>query len=84
MDEQNPHILAYKKFAEDILGQSLDFEHIGGATDSREFAVKGSTVIMHSGSGEGMHANGEYVEVDSVKKIAEIQIRFLEKMALAK
>lgn len=84
MDEQNPNILAYKKFAEDILGQSLDFEHIGGATDSREFAVKGSTVIMHSGSGEGMHANGEYVEVDSVKKIAEIQIRFLEKMALAK
>lgn len=84
MDENNPHILAYKKFAEDLLGRPIDFEHIGGATDSREFAVKGSTVIMHSGSGEGMHASGEYVEIESVKCIGEIQIRFLEKLALEK
>lgn len=81
MDENNPYILSYKSFAEDILGQSLEFEHIGGATDSREFAVKGSTVIMHSGTGEGMHAAGEYVEIDSVLKIADIQIKFLEKLS---
>lgn len=81
MSEDNPHILEYKKFAEDILGRPIEFEHIGGATDSREFAVKGSTVIMHSGTGEGMHADGEYVEIDSVKQIADIQIRFLEKLA---
>lgn len=84
MDESNPHILDYKKFAEEILGCPIEFEHIGGATDSREFAVKGSTVIMHSGTGDGMHASGEYVEIDSVKCIAEIQIKFLEKLALAK
>ena len=64
-----------------ILGKSIEFEHIGGATDSRSFAVKGSTVIMHSGTGDGMHANGEYVEIDSVEKIAEIQIKFLDKLA---
>ncbi len=81
MDEENPHILNYKKLAEEILGQKIDFEHIGGATDSRAFAVKGSTVIMHSGSGDGMHADNEYVEIDSVKKIADIQIRFLQKIA---
>lgn len=84
MDENNPHILAYKKFAEDILGQKLRFEYIGGATDSRSFAVRGSTVIMHSGSGEGMHADGEYVEIETVEKIAEIQTRFLDKLALEK
>ena len=71
----------YKHFAEEILGQKIEFEHIGGATDSRAFAVRGSIVIMHSGSGEGMHAKGEYVEVESVKKLAEIQIRFLDKLA---
>lgn len=84
MSEDNPYILDYKNFAENILGRRLTFEYEGGATDSREFAVKGSTVIMHSGSGDGMHAEGEYVEIDSVLKIAEIQIKFLEKLALAK
>ena len=64
-----------------ILGKKIEFEHIGGATDSRSFALRGSIVIMHSGTGEGMHANGEYVEVDSVKQIAEIQTRFLDKLA---
>ncbi len=84
MDEQNPHILAYKKFAEDILGKKIEFEHIGGATDSRVFAEKGSIVIMHSGSGGGMHAKGEFVDINSVRQIAEIQTRFLDKLALEK
>ena len=81
MDENNPYILDYKHFAEQALGHELEFEHIGGATDSRAFAVRGSVVIMHSGTGEGMHAVGEYVEVDSVEKIADIQIKFLDKLA---
>lgn len=84
MDESNPYILDYKHFAEQILGQELEFEHIGGATDSRSFAIRGSVVIMHSGTGEGMHAEGEYVEVDSVEKIADIQIKFLDKLADSK
>lgn len=84
MDEANPQILAYKQFAEEIMGKKTEFEHIGGATDSREFAVKGSTVVMHSGTGDGMHAEGEFVEVDSVKQIADIQIKFLRKLALEK
>lgn len=84
MDENTPYILDYKKFAEDILGQKTEFEHIGGATDSRAFAVRGSIVIMHSGTGDGMHAKDEFVEVDSVKKIAEIQTRFLDKLAQEK
>ena len=84
MDENNPDILAYKEFAEEIMGQKIEFEHIGGATDSRAFAVKGSTVIMHSGSGEGMHTAGEYVEIDTVRQIADIQIKFLEKLSKEK
>ena len=81
MDEENPYILDYKHFAEGIMGRKIEFEHIGGATDSRSFAVKGSIVIMHSGTGEGMHASGEYVEIESVKQIADIQIKFLEHLA---
>ena len=84
MDEKNPYILDYKKFAEEILGQRIEFEHIGGATDSRSFAIRGSIVIMHSGTGDGMHAKGEFVEIDSVQQIADIQTRFLSKLALEK
>ena len=81
MDENNPYILDYKTFAEKILGKPIEFEHIGGATDSRSFAVKGSIVIMHSGTGEGMHAANEFVDIKSVEQIADIQIKFLDKLA---
>lgn len=84
MDEKNSHIVAYKKLAEKILARKLKFEYEGGATDAREFAIRGSTVIMHSGTGEGMHASGEYVEIDSVEKLSEIQIQFLQNLAIAK
>lgn len=84
MDEQNPDILSYKKFAENIMGKKIEFEHIGGATDSREFALRGSTVIMHSGTGDGMHASKEYVDIKSVEQIADIQIKFLEYLASQK
>lgn len=81
MDENNQYILDYKNFAEKILGKKIEFEHIGGATDSRAFAVKGSIIIMHSGTGEGMHGANEWAEVDSILKLADIQIKFLEKLS---
>lgn len=81
MSENDPYIVEYKKFAEEILGQELRFEQIGGATDSQSFAIRGSTIIMHSGTGDGMHTNNEWVEIDTILKISKIQIKFLEKLA---
>ena len=78
MAEDNPQILAYKQFAEKVMGKSIEFQQIGGATDARLFAEKGATVIMHSGTGEGMHAEGEYVDIQSVKDLAELQIAYLK------
>lgn len=82
MDENNAYIQQYKQNAENILKSSIEFEYIGGATDSREFAVKGSVVIMHSGTGKGMHTPEEYVNITSVEQIAKIQIEFLNKISL--
>mgnify|MGYP003307403352 CR=1 FL=1 len=79
MDENNVYIQKYKQYAESILKSPIEFEYIGGATDSREFAEKGSIIIMHSGSGKGMHTSEEYVDLDSIKQIAKIQIGFLNK-----
>lgn len=81
MDEKNTAILDYKHFAENIMGIPIEFEHIGGATDSRIFAEKGSTIIMHSGTGDGMHASDEFVDLRSVQQIADIQIKFLDHLA---
>jgi len=84
MDENNEIILQYKNIAETVLQQNIKFEHIGGATDSRTFAQKGSVVIMHSGSGDGMHAKNEYVVWRSVEQLSDIQIKFLQHLAAAK
>ena len=84
MDKKNPYILEYKNLAESILNKKIKFENEGGATDAREFAARGSIVIMHSGTGNGMHASDEYVDIDSVKNLADIQIQFLNKLSLAK
>lgn len=81
MDENNEYIRDYKAFAEKALGKKIEFEQQGGATDSRAFAERGSIVIMHSGSGDGMHASGEYVEFETVEKLAEIQTEFLKHLA---
>ena len=81
MDENNPYIRDYKQTAEQYLDRPLEFEYIGGATDSRAFAERGSVVIMHSGSGDGMHAAGEYAVWETVEQLAEIQKRFLHRLA---
>ncbi|MFI3241931.1 MAG: M20/M25/M40 family metallo-hydrolase [Alphaproteobacteria bacterium] len=80
MPQDNEYILSYKKLAEETLNQPIEFEQIGGATDSRSFFVRGSTVIMHSGTGEGMHTKDEWAEFKSIEDISKIQIKFLEKM----
>lgn len=81
IDEKNEILLSYKNLTEEVLGQKTEFEYMGGATDARSLYKRGSLVIMHSGTGKGMHADGEYVEIKSVEQIADIQIRFLEKLA---
>ena len=81
MSENESKILSYKEIAEEVLGYKIKFEQIGGATDARLFAERGAVVIMHSGTGEGMHGDNEWVDLDSVKKLLDIQIKYLEKIA---
>lgn len=81
MREDNPQIAAYKKFAEKVLGRKIKFAQMGGATDARLFAAKGATVIMHSGTGEGMHGDNEYLVLKSVEELAALQIEYLKSLA---
>ncbi len=78
MEKNNPYVKCYKKVAENVLKKPVEFEQCGGATDARKFAKLGIPVIMHSGSGDGMHGKNEFVVIDSVLKFAQIQQNFVE------
>ena len=84
VDETNEALLSYKTLAEKVIGRPIAFEYIGGATDSRAFYLKGATVIMHSGTGGGMHAENEYDDFQSVEQLFDIQMRFLRELAAKK
>ena len=66
--EDNPQILAYKKAGRTGNRAENRFRADWRGTDARLFAEKGATVIMHSSTGEGMHADGEYVVWQSVRR----------------
>lgn len=82
VDENNKTLRSYMETVEEVIGQKVGFEYMGGATDSRAFYKRGSTLIMHSGSGDGMHAPNEYANFESIQQVADIQERFLRKLAL--
>lgn len=83
MDAECPEIKAYRQVAAQVLGYELVVSHSAGATDSRPFG-KNSVVIMHSVDGGEAHGDGEYVEIDSVLKLAEIQRKFIDTFAAGK
>lgn len=78
MDENNKILKEYKQIAEEILGRKIHYQQIGGATTSRLFALKGAFIIYHAPSGSGMHGKGEYVDIESVQALSQIQKRFLK------
>ena len=81
VSEDNPQILAYA-LAEQVTGRKIVFEQIGGATKPmRGFAEKGATVIMHSGTGEGMPT--ARICGLAVGRAARIQIEYLKSLANA-
>jgi len=80
VDENNPYFKKYKETVEKYLGHSAEIVHIGGATDSRHFSAKGMPVVMHSGTGYGMHGVGEYCTLESIEQLANIQIDFIKSL----
>ncbi len=84
VNENNPIIQEYKKVAEDILQTKTKLTQLGGATDSRNFVKMGATIIIHSGTGQGMHGDNEYLVLESLEQLSKIQIKFIESLASKK
>lgn len=77
MDKQNPIIQQYMKVAAKVIGKEIIVSHTCGATDSRMFADN-STIIMHGLNGDNAHGDNEYVEIDSIHKLIEIEQNFID------
>lgn len=77
MDADHPIIRNYLQIAEAATGRKIGISTMGGATDSRMFADN-SVIVMHGVNGGNIHGDNEYVEIDSVLKLAEIQQRFID------
>ena len=79
MDAKNPYIQKYLQIAEDITEKKINIGHSCGATDSRMFAAS-SVIIMHGINGANIHADNEYVEIDSILALAKIQKAFVDSL----
>ncbi|MHA1541207.1 MAG: M20 family metallopeptidase [Alphaproteobacteria bacterium] len=79
-DRNNPILQKYANLVENEIEKKAEFITIGGATDSKNFADGETLIIMHSGTGNGMHADNEYTEIESIKQLYNIQSKFIESL----
>jgi len=73
----NPVLQEFKKSAEGVLGKEVEiaFEH--GATDARYFAEIGVSCAVFGAVGGNMHAEGEWVNLESLELNRQILLKFL-------
>jgi len=76
--EDNALLLKFQKVSEEVLGKKVSFNFSHGAADIRYFAEVGIPGVLFGSTGEGMHAAGEWVDLDSLEKNREILLKFLK------
>ncbi|MBR2137445.1 MAG: peptidase dimerization domain-containing protein, partial [Alphaproteobacteria bacterium] len=81
-DRNNPVIKEYQQIVEDVINKKVSFLRDGRMSNSGMLKdKKGASVILHSYSGGGYHAEDEWVDIKSVKQLYNIQKRFVEKFS---
>ena len=60
----------WKNIVEKEIGRNVGFKHMHGATDGRHFYKYGADVLVTSGITEGAHSDNEWVDIDSLVKLA--------------
>lgn len=77
MDIHHPLLRQYMQCAAAVIGRPLQVAQLCGGTDARMFADK-SVVIMHSADGGNAHGKDEYVDIASLRQLAEIERKFID------
>lgn len=76
-DKDHDLIKDYKKTAEEVLGQELSFYRSEGASDARFFSEVGVPVISTKINCGNIHAEGEWVDIDSMERFYDITLAFV-------
>ena len=77
VEESDKTLARFKQVAEQVLGGQVEFAHAHGAADIRYFGEVGIPGVLFGSLGEGMHAAGEWVDLESLETNKEILLKFL-------
>lgn len=80
IDQKNPFIRQFKAVAENVLKRPVIAQELRGATDARYLSPFKIPVIITGPKGGGHHEDGEWVDLESLRKLEEITVRFLGEM----
>lgn len=81
----NPIIKEYQNIVEDVIDKKVSFLRDGRMSNSGMLKdKKGASVILHSYNGGGYHAHDEWVDINSVKQLFNIQKTFIDRYSARK
>lgn len=70
----------YQKIAEDVLGGSICFSRVEGASDARFFSEVGVPVIITKIGCDNIHGDGEFVDVNEMVNFYKILEKFINQI----
>lgn len=79
-DPNAEFVQKWKGIIEPIIGKSVNFQHMHGATDGRHFYKFGAEVLVTSAINGGEHSDNEFVDIDSLVKLSEAIYRYQKEM----
>lgn len=82
IDVQHPFAQEYFCFVEEVTGHKVKHIRSGGGTDGRYFTKdqNETCIIVHQGTGGECQSESEYVELESLNQLVEIQTKFIKKV----
>lgn len=80
VDENNSFLHEFKSVADRISGTQIPLKFGHGATDARYFAEVGVPGVIFGGKGANFHADGEWVDFESLKQQKQILLEFLRNL----
>ena len=79
VDENNPFLQRFKSVADRVSGVQIPLKFGHGATDARYFAEVGIPGVIFGGIGANFHADGEWVDLESLEQQKQILLEFLQR-----
>ena len=80
---QNAFLREFKQVADQVWGKPLSLQYGHGSTDARYFSEAGIPAVIFGAVGRNWHAEGEWVDLDSLEKNKEILLKFLSSLLRA-